>query len=316
MDADELRLFETSLRGAAQGHSGAALDALLDDLGWREALADDPLVMRSMFAVQGELGVASSALDDVICVGFGVDPDPDLSVLFSGLGGSPAPATEDGRHLVVNGIATHRALRASQLLVGCGGTPPYVVRTPASRLIVRPVGGVDRTGEWVSVTGRIDIGAAGRIDADWAGGTAFGRLGVAAELAAASRAMLRLARDHAVERTQFGRPLSGFQAVRHRLADALVAIESADAAVAAGWDEPSAYRAAMAKAIAGRSARTVARHAQQVLGGMGFTGEHPFQRLLKRSMALDLVLGSGAALSADIGRQAIEQRKLPPMLAL
>ena len=51
----------------------------------------------------------------------------------------------------------------------------------------------------------------------------------------ASRTMLDLAREHAVERVQFDRPIAGFQAVRHRLAETLVAIEAADAALDAAW---------------------------------------------------------------------------------
>ena len=44
----------------------------------------------------------------------------------------------------------------------------------------------------------------------------------------------RLAREHAVDRVQFDRPIAGFQAVRHRLAESLVAIEAADAAAHGG----------------------------------------------------------------------------------
>ena len=41
--------------------------------------------------------------------------------------------------------------------------------------------------------------------------------------------MLSLARQHALDRVQFGKPIAGFQAVRHRLAETLVAIEGAEA---------------------------------------------------------------------------------------
>src|SRR5207245_4705497 len=110
---------------------------------------------------------------------------------------------------------------------------------------------------------------------------------LAHELVGASRTMLQLARDHAVDRVQFGRPIASFQAVRHRLADSLVAIEAADAATGAWWEAPSPVAAQLAKAVAGRSARIVTRHAQQVLAGMGFTQEHPFHRYLRRVLGLD-----------------------------
>ena len=54
----------------------------------------------------------------------------------------------------------------------------------------------------------------------------------------AARTMLELARQHALERVQFGRPITIFQAVRHRLADSLIALEAADGLLAAAWDEP------------------------------------------------------------------------------
>jgi alkylation response protein AidB-like acyl-CoA dehydrogenase len=128
--------------------------------------------------------------------------------------------------------------------------------------------------------------------------------------------MLGLARDHAVEREQFGVPIASFQAVRHRLADALYAVESADAAVAASWEAPDAYTAAIAKAIAGRSAKTVARHAQQVLAGMGFASEHRFHHYFKRSLMLDQLFGSSAALSEAIGADVLRIGLLPPVRPL
>ena len=48
-------------------------------------------------------------------------------------------------------------------------------------------------------------------------------------LVGAGRAMLSLARQHALDRVQFGRPVASFQAIRHRLAETLVAIEGAEA---------------------------------------------------------------------------------------
>jgi alkylation response protein AidB-like acyl-CoA dehydrogenase len=128
--------------------------------------------------------------------------------------------------------------------------------------------------------------------------------------------MLELARDHAINRIQFGRPIAAFQAVRHRLADSLVAVAAAEAVVDAAWEEPTAYPAAMAKAITGRSSRTVARHAQQVLAGMGFTKEHAFHRYYRRVLALDQLLGSTAEISTALGAEAIRDRRIPAMLAL
>jgi len=128
--------------------------------------------------------------------------------------------------------------------------------------------------------------------------------------------MLNLARDHALERIQFGQPIGLFQAVRHRLADTLIAIESADAAVAAAWDPRTPLAAAIAKALAGRSALTTARHCQQVLAGMGFTDEHPFHHYVRRVLVLDHLLGSARLLTTQFGTELLRTRQLPQLLPL
>ncbi len=128
--------------------------------------------------------------------------------------------------------------------------------------------------------------------------------------------MLALACAHAVERVQFGRRIASFQAVRHRLAEALVAVEALDATLSAAADEQTALTAALAKATAGQTARTVAAHCQQVLAGIGFTTDHPFHRYLKRTMVLDGIFGSADDLALDIGRQLLATRRVPTLIEL
>ncbi|HEX6416952.1 MAG TPA: acyl-CoA dehydrogenase family protein, partial [Acidimicrobiales bacterium] len=132
----------------------------------------------------------------------------------------------------------------------------------------------------------------------------------------AARAMLDLARQHALERVQFGRPIAGFQAVRHRLAETLVAVEAADAALAGAWDDGSPFAAGVAKAVAGRSARTAARHCQQVLAGIGFTTEHPLHRYVRRVLVLDRLLGDARTLTRRLGEDLLAARALPSILPL
>jgi alkylation response protein AidB-like acyl-CoA dehydrogenase len=152
--------------------------------------------------------------------------------------------------------------------------------------------------------------------AAWPVSIAAGQVALAHEVVGASRTMLQLARDHAVERIQFGRPIAAFQAVRHRLADSLVAIEAAEAAIDGAWGDGSPPTAALAKAVAGRSARTVARHCQQVLAGIGFTTEHPFHRYLRRVLVLDGLLGDARTLTTQLGEDLLGSRQLPPLLPL
>ena len=121
------------------------------------------------------------------------------------------------------------------------------------------------------------------------------------ELVGCSRAMLDLACEHARGRIQFDRPIASFQAVRHRLAETLVAVGMAEAMLDAAWLDPTPPASSMAKAVAGRQAHTAARHCQQVLAGIGFTVEHPFHRYVRRTLVLDALLGTAASLTTSLG---------------
>jgi alkylation response protein AidB-like acyl-CoA dehydrogenase len=128
--------------------------------------------------------------------------------------------------------------------------------------------------------------------------------------------MLELAREHALDRIQFGEPIASFQAIRHKLADTYVAIESARTALDAAWEEPSTANATAAKAIAGRAARLAAKHCQQVLAGIGFTVEHPLHTYLRRVRVLDGLLGDSRTLTAAIGAELVAAAGVPAILPL
>ncbi|MEZ0338884.1 acyl-CoA dehydrogenase family protein [Mycobacterium sp. pV006] len=133
-------------------------------------------------------------------------------------------------------------------------------------------------------------------------------------LVGSARAMLNLARQHALDRVQFGRPIAGFQAVRHRLAETLVAIEGAEATLGLPGTESADLTAMLAKAAAGKAAQTAARHCQQVLAGVGFTAEHDLHVHIKRAMVLDGLLGSSKELTRKAGA-GLRARGSVPRLA-
>lgn len=285
MDADELSLFRESLREATSTHTGKALDDALDELGWRDALeADRRAAVSTLFDLQGRANATSSSIDAVMASVLGIDGP----VVLPPLGSWALPTT--------------RGL----------GTLAFANRAPAG-VTVRPLAGIDPALGLVEVTG--DLGPFVPSSA-WSDAVAAGQLALAHELVGASRTMLQLARDHAVERVQFGRPIAGFQAVRHRLAESLVAVKAAAGALDAAWDVGSPQTAAMAKAIAGRNARTVARHCQQVLAGIGFTTEHPFHRYLRRVLVLDALMGDARTLTKQLGDELLRTQRLPMLLPL
>jgi hypothetical protein len=137
-------------------------------------------------------------------------------------------------------------------------------------------------------------------------------------LVGTSRAMLSLARQHAVDRVQFGRHISSFQAIRHRLAETLVVIEGAEATLQAATecDDPQGLASLLAKAAAGQAALTAARHCQQVLGGIGFTAEHPLHHHIKRSLILDGLLGNSRELTRAAGKAVVAAGSAPRLAQL
>jgi hypothetical protein len=143
---------------------------------------------------------------------------------------------------------------------------------------------------------------------------AAGRQALGWWLVGTSRAMLVLARQHALDRVQFGRHIASFQAIRHRLAETLVAIEGAEATLHTASTERDELASLLAKAAAGQAAMTAARHCQQVLGGIGFTAEHQLHRHVKRSLILDGLLGSARELTREAGA-ALRARGCAPRLA-
>jgi hypothetical protein len=320
MDSTELELFDQTLRGVTGAHSGAALDAALLELGWLEALTDHHRVAISVFFEhQGRAPATSGALDDVVIDALQAGTPSDAAVIFPALGRADPPGHDDSGRLVVRGLGSGRLQGGSTaLLVVAGPDGESTATVKTAELECRPVQGMDPSFGLVEVTGvTSSAGPLSPIPHDrWATAVTRARLAIGHELLGASAAMLELARLHALDRVQFGRPISAFQAVRHRLADALVAVESTQALLDAAWLEGSGETAAMAKALAGRSARQVARHSQQVLAGMGFTTEHPLHLYVRRVLVLDELFGSARVLTEALGRDVLGRRRLPPPLAL
>jgi hypothetical protein len=303
IEGPDRELFDRSLQQATARHTGTALDAELEALGWRDALAADAHVAVSLlFAHQGAANVTSSALDRVLANAMGAEP---TAVVLPPLG---RWEVVEG----VNGIATATLGQRDTALVVASGV---AFEFDTSALTQRAIEGIDPSLGLVEVSGDL-TGAREVGPVDWRAAVAVGQLALGHELVGASRRMLELGREHAVERVQFGQPIARFQAVRHRLAETLVAIEAADALLEAAWLDHDPQTAAMAKAAAGRGARVAARHCQQVLAGIGFTTEHDLHRYVRRVLVLEQLLGSTRRLTRELGNDIVEHRELPALLPL
>ncbi|WP_084959056.1 acyl-CoA dehydrogenase family protein [Thermoactinospora rubra] len=132
----------------------------------------------------------------------------------------------------------------------------------------------------------------------------------AAQLVGVARWLLDTSVAYAKVRTQFGRPIGAFQAVKHMLADVAVAVEFAAplvyrAALAVDCSEATADRdVSGAKAAAGEAAVLAARTALQVHGAVGYTHELDLRHWLARAWSLAAAYGGTAEHRARV-REAV-----------
>jgi len=317
MEASEHTLLAATVRESLEHAEDA--DAALARIGWSEMLTAEPRdATEIVFETLGATNASATVLDDVLARALGADPGADRAVLLPRFGTWASPGRRTGDTVGADGVASGRVRSATELLVVCAGDGRRdLAKVPVAATSVTAAPGVDPDGGWhvVRVAHTADPGPT-ITPAEWDDAIAAGRRAIAHEIAGACRTMLTLATTHAADRVQFGRPVARFQAVRHRLAEALVALAALDAALVAAWDEPTAATAALAKAVAGRTARTVTDHCQQVLAGIGFTTDHPFHRFLRRVMALDGILGTADDLTLDLGRRLIADGSVPTLIEL
>lgn len=327
MDAAERALLDASVQTAVADAvaRNAPVDPVLARLGWPAMLTDvADVAIATVFGALGRTGARSGALDDLCAHALGTAPRPDLAVVLPAFGGWGPPGTVAAGRVRVGGLGTARAATATDLLVAtAAGTVVVPVRAGAST--VTPIGGVDPAGglqavraEWPAVAPGLAPTAAPTAEAGraWVAAVALGQRAVGHEIAGAARTVIEQARVHARTRIQFGRPIAAFQAVRHHLADAFVAVEGLEAALDAAAVAGTPATAALAKATAGRAARTVVDHCRQVLGGIGFTTDHPFHRHWARLLVLEGLLGTPEALLTDLGRGWIAAGGVPTLVDL
>jgi alkylation response protein AidB-like acyl-CoA dehydrogenase len=171
--------------------------------------------------------------------------------------------------------------------------------------------GVDVTAQQpLDITGTIGAvtftGAAGEVLADGSDVSDVLRnarrqalLAVAADSVGVGSRALSMTVDWAGERHQFGRAIGSFQAVSHRCADMLVALEGARSQVLAAAEvdvESSEYLVDLAAAAALDAGVSATEGALQIHGGVGFTWEHPIHLLLRRAQANAVLVGRADAL--------------------
>jgi len=313
----ELRRFLTDRVTPEARRAVAELPGAVDRQLWRD------LGGMGIFALtlpEADGGVGLGLADATLVfeeLGRAVVPGPVIGTFLAAGLGADISAGAAGGEAVVGlmpagdpALVEHLAALDALLVVGDGGVT-LGERPASSRPVPRPLDPLTP----VDVVDALPVGhPVGGPEVAGLLRTAAGLLASALQVGLAAAAV-SLATDHAKERTQFGRVIGSFQALKHLLADAQVGVDVARAAVQAAGvelddeaagdgDAVRAHRAVEgARIVASRAADRATRTCVQVHGGMGFTWELDAHLLLKRALVLDVGIGSPeSAVEALAGR--------------
>ncbi len=285
----------------------AALGAADVPCAVRAWAAGDAAPGRKVWEQLAHLGVTALVVPEKFD---GLDADPvDLVVALERLGRwcVPGPVTES---IAVAPVLLAEDERCAGLAAGeffaTVALPPHVPRAvdadTAGLVLLAAESGVTEGAiterhESVDPSRRLfDITATGvPWQADMRRAFDFGVLATSAQLVGAAEALLSAAVDYAKQRTQFGRAIGSYQAIKHKLADVHIAIELARPLVYGAALSLESRDVSAAKVAASEAALLAARSSLQTHGAIGFTQEHDLSLLLLRVQALRSAWGTPEA---------------------
>ncbi|WP_040830977.1 acyl-CoA dehydrogenase family protein [Nocardia jiangxiensis] len=315
LDAETRTVIAESLREMFAARTGrASLAPLLAELGWADVLAEDPrAAVGLLFTEHGRALASSRALDDVVLAELPEVTAADLRRAVVYPSGTIDLPPAGGP---IDGVVLGSLDDVDEVVVpaaGAQGTPAlFVVPVADVRGSTAPLGGFDPDTGWTAIAG-LALGDPVAIPAGqgWERAVAAGRRALSAEILGICDAVMALVTAHTTARVQFNRPIGSFQAVRHRLAEAAVAIAGAHSVLDAAWDGASSpdgggWAAKIAKVRVGRAQAELMRNAVQVFGALGLTQEGDLHRYVTRAAALDALLGGHRLLTEVVGRAVLD----------
>lgn len=275
----------------------------LDQLGWWELVgqlddADARAAVFATFRAQGRMLASSAALGGLLAQPY-LDGSSTPDIVAAVRRRSPGR----GAVWVVVGEIEHRRVLFDDPSIGVRLVEPEAIGELGIRRVEVP-GRLALHEVAVDLSAHEPWPTAAPIDDVRARSRYLGRVALASEILGAAEAAVALAVQHARDREQFGQPIGTFQAVRHLVAWArteCVAVEGVVRAAIDVLDDPPERYGEVVKAIAGRNGRRACQRSLQVLGGIGFTAEHPHHHHYSRVLALDALLGTSAELAAELG---------------
>ena len=139
---------------------------------------------------------------------------------------------------------------------------------------------------------------------------AGGRIGIGSMALGIGLAAMDYAKEYAKERVQFGRPIAEFQAIQWKLADRYTELEAArllllQAAHLKDKGKDFTKTASMAKLYASESANRACYDAMQILGGYGYSREHPLERMARDARVCTIYEGTSEIQRLIIARQLL-----------
>ena len=184
------------------------------------------------------------------------------------------------------------------------GVSLFLVPADARGVSQAPLPTMDQTRTLAEVTlSRVEVGPDALLGPAHGAWPTLARLldraavALCAEMCGGAQKVLEMCTEYAKVRVAFGKPIGAYQAVKHKCADMLVAVENAKsityyAAWAQDQDTPDAPLAAsMAKAYVSDAYRRVAGDGIQIHGGIGFTWEHDLHLYFKRAKSSETTFG-------------------------
>jgi alkylation response protein AidB-like acyl-CoA dehydrogenase len=235
-------------------------------------------------------------------------------------------AEREGEHWVLNGVKQFittgknadvaMVFAVTDRAAGKKGISAFVVDTDTPGYVVARI--EDKLGQRASDTAQIlfencRVPAANLLGREGEGyrialaNLEAGRIGIAAQAVGMARAAFDAALAYAKERTSFGKPLTGHQAVNFRLADMATEIEVArqmvwHAAALRDAGHPCLKEASMAKLFASEMAERVCSGAIQVHGGYGYVTDFPVERIYRDVRVCQIYEGTSEIQRMVIGR--------------
>ena len=250
--------------------------------------------------------------------------EPEAGSAVTDLRTSAAP---DGDGFVINGtkiFSTHSPEAALFLVYvrfgpGVGGIGSVLVEKSTPGFTVGKPSGFMNGEEWAQLyfencripATNVLLGAGGF--KKQIAGFNVERLGNSARSLSVGRHAYTIAREHALTRRQFGRPLCEFQGLQWKFAEMAVKLDAAQlllyrAVVGAENGLPGAYETAVAKLACNTAGFEVANEAMQVMGGMGFSRETLVEYCVRRTRGWMIAGGSIEILKNRIAESVFDRR--------